>query len=102
MGIDVIAIIICIATSIISGSIMFFFTRYLNRREKHEEAVENRRARKDYLMIKSVKAIGELTVVTAIAVRDGKSNGEMTKALSNFDDVDKELDGFLIQSTVKK
>ena len=97
-----IAIIVSILASIISGMILFFLQRYFKHKEKYDEKVEERRSKKDYLMLKSVKAIGELTVANAIAVRDGKVNGEMSKAMSDFDEVDKELNDFLIHTTTKK
>ena len=97
-----IAIVISICASIVSGMIIFFLQRYFKRIEKQNERNEARREKKDVLMLKSLKAIGELTFANAIAVKEGKTNGEMHKAMDDFGSVDKELDDFLIHSTVQK
>jgi len=57
---------------------------------------------KDLLVLKSLKAIGELTVANAIAVKNGHQNGEMEKAQEEFESVDKELNAFLMEQAVKK
>ena len=49
------------------------------------------------LILKSIKAIGELTEANAIAIRDGKTNGELKHALADYTSVNKELDEFLIE-----
>jgi len=97
-----IAIIISICASVISGTLLFLMQRYFNQREKHEEKSEERREKKDTLILKCLKAIGELTVANAIAVKEGKSNDEMNAALAEFRDVDKELFDFLIHNATKK
>ena len=97
-----IAIVISICASVVSGTILFFLQRYFKRKEKHEEQTEERRAKKDVLVLKSLKAIGTLTVANAIAVKEGKQNGEMHKAMKEYKIVDKELYDFLIDSTAKK
>ena len=97
-----ITIVISVCCALISGMLLFFIQRYFKRKEKHDDKVEERREKKDVLMMKSLKAIGELTVANAIAVKEGKTNGEMHKAMEDFEEVDKELFDFLIQNTVKK
>ena len=97
-----VATIISVCSGLISGTILFFIQRYFRMREKHEEQVEFRRERKDILMLKSLKAIGELTVASAVAVKDGKVNGEMHKAMDEFEEVDKELYDFLINNITQK
>ena len=97
-----ITIVISICCTAISGMILFFLQRYFKQKQKQEEKAEARREKKDMLMLKSLKAIGELTVANAIAVKNGKCNGEMHKAMEDFEEVDKELNSFLIQSTVAK
>lgn len=97
-----IAIVISICASVMSGMIIFFIQRYFKNAEKSAEKAEERRTKKDVLMLKSLRAIGELTVANAIAVKEGKTNGEMHKAMDDFEQVDKELNDFLIYSTVTK
>ena len=97
-----IAIVISICASLISGTILFFIQRYFRRKEKHEEQAETRRERKDILTLKSLKAIGKLTTANATAIKHGHQNGEMDKAMDDYEIVDKELYDFLIQNTAKK
>ena len=69
-----IAIIISIAGSIVSGMVLFFLQHFFKKRQKEEESREERNHKKDVLIIKSINAIGELTVANSIALRDGKIN----------------------------
>ena len=94
--------VICAVVSALGGAILFFVQRHFKRMEKHAECAEERTTKKDILILKSLKAIGELTVANAIAVRDGKTNGCTAKALKEFESVDKELNAFLLESAVKK
>ena len=98
-------ILIAIATAIISsigGCIIYFIKKQFKRMEDYTECAEERRTTKDLLVLKSLKAIGELTVANATAIKQGHCNGEIDKAKSDFESVDKELHAFLLESTVKK
>jgi len=97
-----IAIIISICAGVVSGMILFFLQRYFKNQEKRDNAAEERKTKRDYLMLKSLRAIGELAAANAIAVKDGKTNGEMHKAMDDFTEVDKELDDFLIKNATIK
>ena len=99
---EIIIYVVTAAISAVSGAILYFVRKHFKRLEKHAEDAETRRATKDLLVLKSLKAIGELCVANAIAIRDGKSNGCTKTALQAFNEVDKELNDFLIESTVKK
>ena len=98
-------IIIAVATAVISGvggSIVYFIRKHFKRLEDYTESAEERRLQKDLLVLKSLKAIGELTVANSIAVKQGHCNGEIDKVKKEFEGVDKELHAFLMESTVKK
>ena len=97
-----IAIIISIAGSIVSGMVLFFLQHFFKKRQKEEESREERNHKKDVLIIKSINAIGELTVANSIALRDGKINGEMKKALSAYEKAKDEMQDFLIENSKKK
>ena len=96
-----ISIIVSVLASIFTGLMLFFIQRYFKKADARAEKEEARREKKDVLMLKSLRAIGELTVANAIAVKEGKQNGEMHKAMVDFEVIDKELDDFLIHATVK-
>lgn len=97
-----ISIIISVAASIISGMVLFFLQYYFKKRQKEEDEREKTRHKKDILIIKSINAVGDLTVANSIALRDGKTNGEMHKALDEYDKVNKEMLDFLIENSTKK
>jgi hypothetical protein len=54
------------------------------------------------LILKSIKVLGELTEANSIAIRDGKTNGELKAALRDYSDLSKELDEFLIEQIADK
>lgn len=97
-----ISIIISIAASIISGMVLFFLQFFFKKKQKEEEKREERNHQKDVLIIKSINAIGDLTLANSIALRDGKTNGEMHKALDEYDKVNKEMIDFLIENSTQK
>jgi len=99
---QIISIIVSILASVFTGMLLFFVQRFFKNAEKRAEKEEARRNTKDILVLKSLKAIGTLTVANAIAVKEGKTNGEMHKAMDGYEAVDKELNDYLIKSAVAK
>lgn len=95
------SIILSVLASVISGMVLFFLQRYFKNKTKQDEKREEINHKKDVLLIKSINAIGELTHANSIALRDGKTNGEMHKALDEYDKVNKEMMEFLIENSDK-
>lgn len=95
-----ISIVISVCASIVSGMVLFFLQRFFKKRQISEEKREERQHKKDVLMMKSINAVGDLTLANAIAIRDGKTNGELKKALEEYDESSKELLDFLIENSV--
>ena len=96
-----VATIISIVASIVSGMVLFLFQHYFKKRHQEEEKRDAQRHKRDVLVIKSITALGDLTVANSIALRDGKTNGEMKKALHDYDEVNKEMLDFLIENSDK-
>lgn len=96
-----ISIIISVAASLISGMVLFFLQHYFKKKFKQEEEMQKNQHTKDVLIIKSISAIGDLTLANSIALRDGKTNGEMHKALEEYEKVNKEMLDFLIENSDK-
>ncbi len=96
-----ISIVISIVASIVSGMVLFFLQYYFKKRHKEEEKRDIARHKRDVLVIKSITAVGDLTVANSIALRDGKTNGEMHKALNEYEKVNKEMLDFLIENSDK-
>ena len=96
-----VAIVISIASSIISGMVLFFLQRYIKKKHENDEKSEKQRHKRDVLTIKSISAIGDLTLANSIALRDGKTNGELKKALKEYEIVNKEMLEFLFENIDK-
>jgi len=94
--------IICTVVSALGGALLYFLQRHFKRMEKYAEASEDRRTKKDLLVLKSLKAIGDLTCANAIAIKQGHCNDEVDAAKKSFEAVEKELDAFILESAVKK
>ena len=98
----VISIVISTCASIISGMVLFFLQRYFKRKRKEEEERDKAKARENILILKSINAVGKLTYADAIAIRDGKTNGEMKDAMKTYAEVKDELYEYLLEENSKK
>lgn len=78
-----VAIIISVASSIISGMVLFFLQRF-------------------FKILKSIDAVGKLTYANAIAIRDGKTNGEMHEAMECYSESKQEMYDYLLEQNSKK
>ena len=96
------ATIISICASIISGMVLYFLKRYFDKREKEEKARDEVFAKENILILKTIDAVGKLTYADALAIRDGKTNGEMKEAIEAYKKADKELYEFLLEQNSKK
>ena len=99
---ELISIIISIATSIFSGIVLFFIKRYFDNKEKIEIEKEKARQKENVLILKSIDAIGRLTYADSIAIRDGKTNGEMKNAVQSYIAIKSELYDYLIDQNSKR
>ena len=99
---ELISIIISIATSIFSGIVLFFIKRYFDNKEEIEIEKEKARQKENVLILKSIDAIGRLTYADSIAIRDGKTNGEMKDAVQSYIAIKSELYDYLIDQNSKR
>ena len=99
---ELISIIISIATSIFSGIVLFFIKRYFDNKEKIEIEKEKARQKENVLILKSIDAIGRLTYADSLAIRDGKTNGEMKDAVQSYIAIKSELYDYLIDQNSKR
>lgn len=91
-----ITLLITSAASVFSGTVLFLIQRHFKRQQKTEEEREKDKALQTSLILKSLNALGRLTVANSIALRDGKTNGELKTALSEYEEIEKELYEYLI------
>ena len=99
---ELISIIISIATSVFSGIVLFFIKRYFDNKEKIEIEKEKARQKENVLILKSIDAIGRLTYADSIAIREGKTNGEMKDAVQSYIAIKSELYDYLIDQNSKR
>ena len=96
---QIISVVISLVATIVSGMAVFFLKRYFKRREEREKAREQLAAEENMLILRSINAIGKLTLANSIALRDGRTNGEMASALREYEKVDRELYNFLLEAS---
>jgi len=77
--------------------VLFFLQRHFKKRDADEKTHTDARKRENVLILKSIKVIGELTQANSIAIRDGKTNGELKHALADYGKIDEELYEFLLE-----
>jgi hypothetical protein len=99
---QVLTIILSTLASVVSGTVLFFLQRYFKQKDKKDEARDAVKAKENVLILKSVNAVGKLTVANSIALRDGKTNGEMHTALEEYGEVDKEMYEYLLERNAHK
>jgi hypothetical protein len=94
---NALSIVISIASAVTSGAVLFFLQRHFKKRDAEEKTHTDARKRENVLILKSIKVIGELTQANSIAIRDGKTNGELKHALADYGKIDEELYEFLLE-----
>lgn len=93
----VVSIIISIVGAVTSGMVLFFLQKFFKKKERVQENKDKAKAEENMLILKSIDAIGKLTYANAIAIRDGKTNGEMRSAIKAYKAVDSEMYGYLLK-----
>ena len=77
---------------IVSGVIIKQFNKMDAKAQKREENLK----KTEVLILKSIFAVGNLARANAIAIKNGKCNGETDGALKIYEECRKELDEHLI------
>ncbi len=99
---QIFTIIMSILGSVVSGTALFLLQRWFRQKDKRDEQAEKVLAKENVLIIKSISAVGKLTEATAIALVDGKLNGEIHSALKEYSTVDKEMYNYLLERNAHK
>lgn len=95
----IVSIIISVVGAVISGMVLYFLKRFFNKREQKQAEYEKKKAEENRLILKSIDAIGKLTYADAIAIRDGKTNGEMKAAIKAYKEADAQMYDYLVKQT---
>ena len=77
---------------------LFFLQRYFKKLDERAKAA----AHENILILKSINALSKLTVANSIALKEGKSNGELTSALKEYKDIEKELYAYLLEQNAHR
>jgi len=96
------SLIITSAATVISSMVLFFMKRFLNKQQDKEEERYREKAKENELILHSLNALGKLTVANSIALRDGKSNSEMTAALEEYEHINKAMYEYLVSFHTEK
>ena len=99
---NMISIIVSVCASIISGMVLFFLQRFFKKKQKVDDERDRAKAKENMLILKSIDAVGKLTYADAVAIRDGKTNGEMKEAMKAYAEVKDELYEYLLEQNSKK
>lgn len=67
------------------------------RRQKDYQARDQRREELLLQLLKNTRINGDLAHATALAVKRGKTNGEMEQALKNYDEFEEELEQYTLE-----
>ena len=99
---NTISLILSGMSGIICGGVLFFIKRYFMKKDKEDTAHNECKIRENMLILRSINAVGKLTVANTIALRDGKTNGETTTALAEYEAVEKEMYNYLLDVNAKR
>ena len=99
---SILSLIITLTASVFSGIVVFLFKNTLKRQQEKEEMREKEKATETALILRSLIALGKLTIANTLALRDGKSRKEINEALKEYKDVETALYEHLISSHVEK
>ena len=92
-----ITLIISTLATIVSSVLLYVVQRVLNKQYKREEERDTLKSSDNALILRSLNALGKLTVANAIALRDGKTNGELSTALGEYEEIQKKLYEHLVE-----
>jgi Na+-transporting methylmalonyl-CoA/oxaloacetate decarboxylase gamma subunit len=98
----ILTIVLSVTASVISGMALFFMQRFFKKKAKKDEERDELKRKENVLILKSINAVGKLTYADAIAIRDGKTNGEMHDAMDTYAEVKDELYEYLLEQNSRK
>lgn len=79
--------------------VLYFLQSFFKKKAKKDEERDATKQRENILILKSIDAVGKLTYADSIAIRDGKTNGEMKSAVEAYKKANQELYDFLLEQS---
>ena len=92
-------ILSCIITAVltvVSGLLLYFIQRFFNEQSQKQFERDEEKAKDNALILRSINALGKLSIANTIALRDGKTNGEMKSALEEYEAIQKEMYEYIV------
>lgn len=86
-----------ICTSVIGGMVLYSLKTFFRKQQEKEDMRDKAKTKETALVLETLNAVGKLTVANTIALRDGKTNGETTAALTEYEHVEKKLYRYLVE-----
>lgn len=96
-----VATVISTCAAVVSGMVLFFLQRYFKKKDVKDEERDADKRKENILILKTLDAVGKLTYADAIAIRDGKTNGEMKAAIAAYNKANEEMYEFLLEQNSK-
>lgn len=97
----VISLVLTSVATVISGFVLFYIQRVYNDQKIKDSQVCQEKNTENELILRSLNALGKLTVANTIALRDGKTTEEMTEALYEYSEVEKEMYRYMVSHCSK-
>lgn len=81
----------------VGGVVSGIILRKIDSMEKRQDEHEAARVEESVLIIRGLQAVGHLAEATAIAQRDGHTNGEMKTAMSYYKAFTNDMNAYLLK-----
>lgn len=98
----VVSLIVSVASAFLSGVLLCRYKNAEKRRADSDEKKHEQRVSENILILRSLNAVGKLTVANSVALRDGKANGTMEAAMEEYEAVQTELYNYLLNVNARK
>lgn len=92
---DILQMLLAAAPTLITSVAVFYLTRRQNKRDKQADEHTKVQQKEAVLHMKMASATLKLTEANAIALRDGKTNGELKAAMQECEDAKRAYYEFL-------
>ena len=96
------SLIVSLLSGILSGIVLYTFKKSSKEREEAEKQKHEQSIAENILILRSLNAVGKLTVENSLALRDGKTNNTLKIALEEYEGIQKELYNYLLNVNARK
>lgn len=96
------SLIVSLLSGILSGIVLYTFKKTSKKREETEKQKHEQSIAENILILRSLNAVGKLTVENSLALRDGKTNNTLKVALEEYEGIQKELYNYLLNVNARK